>query len=107
MSSTPVSGSPQPNTFFRSSLISLHYDLRYNFIRKERLKAYVSLGFGLVRFNPKDQEDNSLQDLLDTRADNETYGNITAMLPLQAGAMYFLDNGFGASFQMGLYEYTL
>ena len=31
----PVSGNQQPNTFFKSTTISVHYDLRYNFIRKE------------------------------------------------------------------------
>jgi hypothetical protein len=101
LSGIPVSGSPQPNNFFKTSTISIHYDLRYNFISNDQWKAYLSLGFGLLRFNPKDQSDNNLQDLIDTRASNETYGNVTAMIPTQIGAMYFLRNGFGFNFQIG------
>ena len=101
LSGIPSAGSPQPNTFFKTSVVSLHYDLRYNLVSKEKWKAYVSLGFGLMRFNPKDQDDNNLQDLIDTRAANETYGNITGMMPLQVGVMYFLPNGFGVNFQTG------
>jgi hypothetical protein len=102
----PTSGSPQPNTFFKTSTVSLHYDLRYNFFRKEKWKVYASLGFGLLRFNPKDESDNNLQDFQNTRAENETYGNIVAVIPLQLGAMYFLNNGFGTNFQFGFLNPT-
>jgi len=101
LSGIPVSASQQPNTYFKTSVVSVHYDVRYNFLVREHWKVYVSLGFGLMRFNPKDQDDNNLQDLIDTRGFNESYGNITAMIPFQAGFMYFLNNGYGLNFQTG------
>lgn len=49
----------------------------------------------------KDEYGNSFQNQLTSRAADETYGNVTIMLPTQAGAMYLLPNGYGAGIQGG------
>ncbi len=97
---------PTPNTFFNTSVFTFNYDLHYNIIKKENLIVYASQGFGLMRFNPRDEFGNNFQDQFATRAANETYGNIAAIFPTTVGAIYFLPNQFGVGFQTSLLNST-
>ncbi len=90
-----------PNTFFRTNFVSIHYTLQYDIIRREFLKVYISLGLGLMRFMPHDQFDQPLQDQQHTRASNETYTNVAAMLPTQFGVDYYFPNRFGVGLKAG------
>jgi hypothetical protein len=91
--------STTPNTFFRTSLVTIHYDIAYNFVITESLKIYVGAGIGLFRYQPKDDLGQNLLDQIETRADTETYANTSAVIPIKVGAAYFLPNDFGIEFQ--------
>jgi len=92
---------PSPNTFFNTSFVTFNYSLNYNIIKKDNFVLYISQGFGLLRYNPKDQLDNDLQDQPGTRLDNESYGNTTIFLPTMLGVIYFLPNHYGLGLQSG------
>jgi len=94
-----------PNRFFKTTFFSVHYALEYDIVRRENIVVYLSQGLGFVRFSPKDQFDRNLQDDLSTRAPNETYGNVAAMLPTQIGATYFFPNRFGIGTKVGFANY--
>jgi len=88
-----------PNTFFRTSIVTIHYDLAYNFICTDHLKVFAGLGIGLLRYQPKDDLGENLLNKIETRAENETYANTSAVIPVKIGASYFLENNFGVEFQ--------
>lgn len=90
-----------PNTFFKSTFIGLNYEAHFNFINKENIKVYLSQGIGLFRFDPRDEEDNRLTDLPDTRPIGESYRNVVIQLPTQLGAKYYLPNDFAIGVQVG------
>jgi hypothetical protein len=90
-----------PNQFFKSSLMSFNYDVQYNLIKKDHFILYISQGIGLIRFTPKDEDNNDLSDKFNTRAKNETFNNIAFMFPQSIGCMYFLKNNYGVGFQLG------
>ncbi len=93
---------PNPNRFFRTPLFMLNYELNYNLLEWKKIKFYISQGIGLLRINPQDQFFNDLQDQPETRAQNETFSNITLLLPTQVGLIYLFKNNFGLSFQVGM-----
>ncbi|MDW3209162.1 MAG: hypothetical protein R8N23_04805 [Reichenbachiella sp.] len=101
-STTDNSGVPAtPNTFFKSAFLGLNYEAHYNFVDKKKYKVYLSQGIGLFRFNPKDESDNSLIDMPDTRSLGENYRNLIIQLPTQLGAKYYLPNDFAVGVQFG------
>jgi hypothetical protein len=92
---------PTPNKFFKTSLLSINFGFLISIIRKENFNFYVGLGLGLMRLNPKDEDNKSLTDQFNTRADNETYNNFTVMLPTFAGMTYRFKNDYRVGFQAG------
>ncbi len=93
-----------PNTYFKTNLFTLTYELQYNIVRNEHWKFYVAQGFGIAFFTPKDQSGHNLADQPVTRADGESYGPVTLMLPTKLGAIYFLPNDYGLGFETGFYN---
>ena len=100
----PVIGGviPTPNTFFKTNYVSFNYDMRYHIIKKNNYWIYVSAGVGLIRFNPKDENGNSLSDLPETRFLDESFNKVTFILPVQLGVLYFLPNYYGIGLEFGL-----
>ena len=90
-----------PNQFFKARLFTLNYDLQYNIIKKDRFIFYISQGIGLMRFSPKDEDNVNLADKFNTRAKDESFNNISFMLPHYIGIIYFLKNYYGVGFQIG------
>ncbi len=90
-----------PNNYFKANFISVHYGLQYDIFRRKNWLVYVSQGLGIMRFVPRDEQGNSLTDALETRADNESYGNAAAVLPTQAGVDYYLPNRLGLGLKLG------
>ncbi|CAA9320668.1 MAG: hypothetical protein AVDCRST_MAG56-6942 [uncultured Cytophagales bacterium] len=90
-----------PNVYFKTSYVSLNYDLQVNLVKSRHWIAYLSQGAGLFRFSPKDERNQALAGQLDTRAEEESYNNITVLLPTQAGVTYLFDNGYGVGMQSG------
>lgn len=97
---------PTPNNFFNTNIIYGNYDLQFNIIKNKHWIIYVSQGIGILRFNPRDQFFEDLQDRNETRADSETYGNTSLILPTKAGVVYLLRNGYGAGIEAGLFNTT-
>ena len=97
---------PTPNTFFKTRVFNVSYDLHFNFIKKGPWIVYLSQGFGVVSFNPKDEFSQDLREQTQTRPPNEIYGNTAIILPTQLGAYYLLPNGFGFGLQTGYLNTT-
>jgi hypothetical protein len=93
--------STTPNIFAKTSFLSLNYDLQVNLIKTHHWIVYLSQGAGLIRFQPKDEQNKPLQSQFSTRPGEENYNNVTILLPTQAGAIYLFDNGFGLGVQSG------
>lgn len=89
------------NEFFSTNFLSIHYALQYNLILSKSFMVYLSQGLGFMRFMPQDEFGNKLQDALSTRAANETYTNIAAILPTQIGVAYYFPNQFGLGLKAG------
>ena len=90
-----------PNRFFKTSYVSLNYDLQVNLVKTQHWIVYLSQGAGLIRFTPKDERNQALLAQLDTRPEEESYNNITLLLPTQAGVTYLFANGYGLNVQSG------
>lgn len=90
-----------PNTYFKTSLISVGYELRINILKKESFAVYVSPGIALLRFEPKDEFNDSYSNQFSTRAKGEEYSTVSLMLPLKIGGSYYLTNGYGIGMDLG------
>jgi hypothetical protein len=101
---SPTDKKPNPNHYFKTAIFTVHYELQLNLIKRRNFRVFIAQGIGLIRFNPKDQFQNSLSKDLTSRADGETYSNLALMFPTQCGFQYFLPNGVGAGFKMGWYN---
>lgn len=97
--SSPAMAGVQPNQWFSTHFLSLDYSLQYHLIKKERYFIYISQGIGLIRYNPKDEQDQELLPQRSTRAAEETYGNISLQLPTAVGLTYLLPNQWGLGLQ--------
>jgi hypothetical protein len=89
------SNTATPNRFFRTNLVAFQFDLQYNFLKTKHWIGHVGQGIGLMRFLPKNENNVKLQNELQTRAINEVYGNVTAILPTSVAITYLLKNGYG------------
>ncbi|HAI76556.1 MAG TPA: hypothetical protein DCM08_09945 [Microscillaceae bacterium] len=96
---TSTTTTPQANTYFRTSLIHLHYELIINLWKTRRFFVYLSQGIGLIRFEPRDQNGGNLQAQRATRARGEEYGNTSVCFPTGLGIGYLLRNGYGIGIQ--------
>ncbi len=76
----------QPNTFVQTPFFFVDLRLKARFLREAMVHPYLSAGIGLLGYTPKDADGNNLIDNFATRQDGETFGSMTAGLPLSAGA---------------------
>jgi hypothetical protein len=97
---------PTPNEYAKIKLFAFNFDLHVNLYKKNNFIVYLYQGLGLARFDPRDTENKKLQDQLNTRAQGETYSNISFMLPHGLGALYVTKPGFGIGFQAGFLNTT-
>lgn len=92
--------SVNPNTFFKTRLLSGQVHLNINIIRKDNFRLYLSQGIGLLNFDPENDLGEKLLNLPDTRMFGESYSTNALMLPTGIGALYTLKNGFGFSLKL-------
>jgi hypothetical protein len=97
---------PTPNHYSRIKMYAVNYDVHVNLYKKHNLIVYLYQGIGLLRYDTRDMENKKLSSQLNTRAQNETYGNVTAIFPNGIGALYVSKIGFGAGFQAGFLNST-
>lgn len=98
----PAESDRQPNTYFNTPFVSFHYQLLWNVYLKKNVRIFVGQGLGLMRYNPKDAEGNSLANQSISRAGNESSGNIALIAPTSAGAAYTFRNRFGLAYRLTL-----
>lgn len=101
---SPLPAPPIPNKFFTTNFIIFNYDLLVNIIRKELFVLYLGQGIGVMRFTPRDKENNDLASNSGTRAKEESkeYRNVSFVFPQIIGAVYSFKNEFGVGLQIGL-----
>jgi hypothetical protein len=87
------------NTFFRSQIIHLHYELRVLLLHKPKWQVYFSQGLGLMQFTVKDENGNDLLPQRSTRASDEDYNTTSLMLPTGLGFSHIFANGYAVGFQ--------
>lgn len=97
-----VSETGTPNRSFNTSLFYLTGHAQLNIIKKPHQRLYIGQGIGLMRFNPKDDRNNSLLNRPDTRAQDENYGNFALLLPTSLGGTYHFPNHLGIGMEIGL-----
>lgn len=106
--SIPPTFSPlvQPENRFQTSFISLNYDLQVLLFKYKTFRIFLSQGFGILRFTPKDWEGNNLIDRNRTRNTNEDFNSVTLTFPTQIGLRYSFTNGMAFGFQAGWLNVT-
>lgn len=93
-----------PNTYFKTSVVSLYYQLFWNVYSGKRLRLFVGQGAGLLRYEPKNEEGLSLASQNNTRASNESYGSLTVLAPTSLGAAWKFKNNFGVGYRLTLFN---
>ncbi|MCS7027149.1 MAG: hypothetical protein NZ519_00140 [Bacteroidia bacterium] len=79
------------NRFVKTSFTSVDIRFLYRFTPRKKGTAYFGIGSGILFFNPKDMNGNSLSEDRTSRAENETYSNVTFVLPTLIGYRYYLN----------------
>jgi hypothetical protein len=89
------------NSYARTPYFAIAVNPIFNIIKEESYALYVAQGFGIFHFNAYDEDNENLNNKLNSRATGESYGNTTVYLPTSLGAYYILPNdfGFGLNFQ--------
>jgi len=88
---TGLSDGILPNDFVETSFFFFDLRVRLRFLRKKRVQPYVSVGGGILLFNPKDKEGNFLGENIFTRLEEEELYNTTVpYLPLSLGVQFKL-----------------
>jgi hypothetical protein len=98
---TDNNGVSPANRFFKSTIVSFHFEGHINIIKKERWSVYFSQGFGMMRFNPMDEFGNELINQGASRRPTETYGRTAIWLPSGIGGQFMLNEDLGFSAQIG------
>lgn len=91
-----------PNSYFRSTVAALYYQLLWNVYLGRQFRIFLGQGAGFFRYAPHNEEGVSLAAQTNTRASNETYGTITILAPSSLGAAWRFKNDFGLSYRLSL-----
>lgn len=83
-----------PPNYFKTSLVTFDYSLRFNLISKKKSLLYLGGGVGLLRFNVQDQDGNNLANNATTRDKGEDYSNMSLSFPVFIGYNYILSNDY-------------
>ena len=97
--STQISQAPSPNRYFKSNFFAVNYEVHYNIVKTSKWLVFVSQGVGFLRYTPKDEFGEKLEDQPGTRAAQESFRSSSFMLPTSVGAAYFLTNEVGIGIQ--------
>ncbi len=90
------------NDFAQTNYQSVHFEAVFSIIKKSNWSISLAQGFGFMRFNVYDKNNNPLIDQLNSRAFTEDYTGFAVMLPTSAKAHYVFKNNFGLSANLGL-----
>ena len=87
------------NTFVETTFFFGDFRVKYRFRKDRKIVPYVSAGFGILNYTPRDVEGNGLADNISTRPDDEIYSSIAASLPLTAGCEFKFSHLLSVSVQ--------
>jgi hypothetical protein len=91
-----------PNTNFTTPYQYLKYELNLNLLRTNRFRLYISQGIGAMHFVPKNSSNQTLLELNNTRAPDESYGNLCFILPSSVGIMYTSKTNYAVGIKVGI-----
>lgn len=95
-------GEISPNNFVNTSFLYGDLRFKYRFTRSQTFQPYISVGFGALSFQPKDEEDYLLLPNTYSRPTQNTFSSIVPSMPVSAGFRVHCIQ----SIHLGL-EYTL
>ena len=95
-----ITSYPNLNRFFRTSLSSLEFTLNWIFTDWQEFDLYGGVGMGVLSFRVEDENNRNLRLVPNTRAEGETYDNITMMVPINAGIILFKNRRVNLLFQV-------
>lgn len=81
------------NQEFSSRMLGLTYYLHINALKTERIQVYAAPGLGLFGFQPRNVQSENLSTIEDTRAEGESFSEVSLMTPLLVGGNWNLGNG--------------
>lgn len=84
-----------PSNYFKAPFFNVDYSIQYNVVKKKNLILYISQGFGVLNYTPKDEKGKKLSELSSTRNPDEKLQSFTMCMPTRAGAIGLFDNGIG------------
>lgn len=91
-----------PLNYFNTSLFTVNYEAIFNIWSKKKYLIYLGAGAGIMRFDVKDENGNSLVNNLKSRDSDEDYSNITTYFPVFIGFNYIMKNDVRIGFQTQL-----
>ncbi|MEZ4772140.1 MAG: outer membrane beta-barrel protein [Bacteroidia bacterium] len=94
-----------PNDFVQTSFFYTDLRLQVKLLRQSPVRPYLSMGAGLIFFNPRDASGNFLGENIYTRLDNENYSTIIAGFPATAGLEARMSKQLGISLEY-TYRFT-
>lgn len=94
--------STTPAPYFATSFLSAQYHLHLNLLKTRKFQVFVAQGAGFMRFDPRDEQQQSLSSQATTRPPGQEYATTTAVLPTSLGAIALLPNGYGAGIRTEL-----
>jgi hypothetical protein len=74
-----------PNNFVETSIFYADLRLKYWFFKRRALRPFIGAGLGMLRFNPKDEDGNFLDENIFTRLEGEDYNSTVANFPVSTG----------------------
>ncbi len=92
----------QINSFASTNYQSVHAEPSFHIFKKEKWGVFISQGFGFLRFQVYDQDNQNLANIPNSRGPGESAANFSVILPTSLGGYYFLQNNFGLHFKMGI-----
>lgn len=57
-----ISQTTSPNSYFKSNFFAINYEVHYNIIKTSKWLLYISQGAGFMRYTPKDEFGEKLED---------------------------------------------
>ena len=74
-----------PNNYVQTSFFYSDLRLKFFFLKRKRIRPYLSAGVGMFSFQPEDEMGNFLGENIFTRLPDEIYGSTVATFPMTMG----------------------
>jgi hypothetical protein len=89
-----------PNTFASTTYFYSTFLLKMRFLRRHRVRPHIAAGAGLLLFQPKGVNGQSLTNNPALRAPSEEYTTASGLAPLNVGADFRINEFFSVGFDL-------